>query len=178
MPTTTKAERAARKLLDDFDISAPPVPVEEIARRLGARLSFEQFGPDVSGVLYRDATNAVIGLNATHAKTRQRFTIAHEIGHLRLHEGRPMFVDRSVRVDRRDANAALGIDPEEIDANNFAAALLMPQEMILAAVTQMSPHQGATGTVEMIRRLASRFDVSTQAMEYRLANLGLVVPPQ
>jgi Zn-dependent peptidase ImmA (M78 family) len=45
-------------------------------------------------------------------------------------------------------------------------------------VTQMSPRQGAAGTMEMIRRLASRFDVSTQAMEYRLANLGLVVPPQ
>src|SRR6266540_4610765 len=133
MPTTTKGERAARKPLDDFEVSAPPVPVEEIARQLGARLSFEHFGPDVSGILYRDASNAVIGVNATHAKTRQRFTIAHEIGHLHLHEGRPMFVDRSVRVDRRDANAALGLDPDEIDANSFAAALLMPQDMILAA---------------------------------------------
>lgn len=120
----------------------------------------------------------MIGLNATHAKTRQRFTIAHEIGHLHLHQGRPMFVDRSVRIDRRDANAALGLDREEIEANSFAAALLMPQEMILAAVTQLSPHRGATGTEETIRRLASRFDVSPQAMEYRLANLGLVVPPQ
>jgi Zn-dependent peptidase ImmA (M78 family) len=178
MPTMTKAERAARKLLDDFGVSAPPVPVEEIARQLGARLLFEHFGPDVSGILYRDETNAVIGLNATHAKTRQRFTIAHEIGHLHLHEGRPMFVDRSVRIDRRDANAALGLDPEEIDANNFAAALLMPQDMILTAVTQLSPIQGVAGMEEMIRRLANRFDVSPQAMEYRLANLGLVVPPQ
>jgi Zn-dependent peptidase ImmA (M78 family) len=178
MPITPKVERAARKLLADFGVTAPPIPVEEIASRLGARLSFEHFGPDVSGVLYRDGTSAVIGLNATHARTRQRFTIAHEIGHLHLHEGRPMFVDRSVRIDRRDANAALGLDPEEIEANSFAAALLMPQEMILAAVTQLAPHRGATGIEEAIRRLAARFDVSPQAMEYRLANLGLVVPPQ
>jgi Zn-dependent peptidase ImmA (M78 family) len=173
-----KAERAAHKLLESFNISAPPVPVEDIARRLGARLSFEHFGPDVSGMLFRDGANAVIGVNATHAKTRQRFTIAHEIGHLDLHEGRPMFVDRTVRIDRRDANASLGLDPEEIEANSFAAALLMPEDMVLTAVTQSSTHLGAAGTEEIIRRLANRFDVSPQAMEYRLANLGLLVPPQ
>jgi Zn-dependent peptidase ImmA (M78 family) len=178
MPIVNKAERAAHKILESFDISTPPVAVEDIARRLGARLSFERFGPDVSGMLFRDGPNAVIGVNATHAKTRQRFTIAHEIGHLNLHEGRPMFVDRTVRIDRRDADASLGLDPEEIEANSFAAALLMPEDMILTAVTQSSIHLGATGTVEIIRRLANRFDVSPQAMEYRLANLGLVVPPQ
>ena len=31
--------------LQDFGISAPPIPVEDMARRLGARLSFENFGP-------------------------------------------------------------------------------------------------------------------------------------
>jgi Zn-dependent peptidase ImmA (M78 family) len=178
MPIVHKAERAARNLLEDFGVSAPPVPVEDIARRLGARVSFEHFGPSVSGMLYRDGANAVIGVNATHAKTRQHFTIAHEIGHLRLHEGRPMFVDRSVRIDRRDANAALGVDLAEIEANSFAAALLMPESMIFAAVTQSSTRQATTEVEEIIRRLANRFDVSPQAMEYRLANLGLVVPPQ
>jgi Zn-dependent peptidase ImmA (M78 family) len=178
MPIVNKAERAARNLLEDFGVSAPPVPVEDIARRLGARVSFEHFGPSVSGMLYRDGANAVIGVNATHAKTRQRFTIAHEIGHLRLHEGRPMFVDRSVRIDRRDANAALGVDPDEIEANSFAAALLMPESMIFAAVTHSSTRQATVEVEEIIRRLANRFDVSPQAMEYRLANLGLVVPPQ
>jgi Zn-dependent peptidase ImmA (M78 family) len=172
----TAAERSARKLLEECGISAPPVPVEEIARDLGARVSFEHFAQDISGILYRDGANAVIGVQATHPKTRQRFTIAHEIGHLRLHKGRPMFVDRSVRIDRRDDNAALGIDPEEIEANSFAAALLMPGEMIFAAV-RSSTHQRGPGDDEVIRRLAKRFDVSVQAMEYRLANLGLVVPP-
>lgn len=178
MATASKAERTAAKILEDCGISAPPAPVEEIARQLGARLSFENFGPDVSGILYRDGTKAVIAVNATHATTRQRFTIAHEIGHLRLHEGRPMFVDRSVRVDRRDATASLGVDPQEIEANTFAAALLMPEDMIFAAVTESSTYQGGNGAGEIIQRLATRFDVSTQAMEYRLANLGLVVPPQ
>jgi Zn-dependent peptidase ImmA (M78 family) len=174
----SKPEREASALLEEFGVTAPPVPVEDIARKLSARLSFEPFGPDVSGILFREDEGAIIAVNASHAKTRQRFTIAHEIGHLRLHQGRPMFVDRSVRIDRRDASAALGIDPQEIAANSFAAALLMPDEMIITALAQSSPPRSATGTDELIARLARRFDVSPQAMEYRLANLGLIVPPQ
>src|SRR5947207_958730 len=129
MTVVGKAELSAKKLLAEHRVSAPPVPVEEIARELGVRVSFEHFDPEISGILYRDGSNAVIAVQATHPKTRQRFTIAHEIGHLRLHKGRPMFVDRSVRVDRRDENASLGIDPDEIEANSFAAALLMPEDM-------------------------------------------------
>jgi Zn-dependent peptidase ImmA (M78 family) len=174
--TVAKAEQEARKVLESCGVPSPPIPVEEIARRLGARVSFEHFASDVSGILYRETSNAFIGVNATHAKTRQRFTIAHEIGHLRLHKGRPMFVDHAVRVDRRDVNASRGIDPEEIEANSFAAALLMPQDMVFAAMSQ-STLRGRTGE-DVIRHLAKRFEVSPQAMEYRLANLGLVVPPQ
>lgn len=178
MADVRKAERSAGQLLAECSVSRPPVPVEEIARELGAAVSFEHFDQSISGILYRNATRAVIGVQATHPRTRQRFTIAHEIGHLRLHKGRPMFVDHSVRVDHRDENASLGIDPDEIEANSFAAALLMPEEMIFAAVTQSSTPHGRVGAEKLISRLAKRFDVSIQAMEYRLANLGLVVPPQ
>lgn len=172
-----KVDQEAHKILEDCSISGAPVPVEEIARRLGATVSFEQFAPDVSGVLYRQASTAVIGVNAGHAKTRQRFTIAHEIGHLRLHRGRPMFVDHSVSVDRRDSNAALGIDPEEIEANSFAATLLMPEKMIVAEVARSSTARGRVLSENLVARLAKRFEVSPQALEFRLANLGLVVPP-
>jgi Zn-dependent peptidase ImmA (M78 family) len=174
----TKAEQEAYRILEDLGISGPPIPVEEIARQLGARVSFERFTSHVSGILYREGPSPVIGVNAMHARTRQRFTIAHEIGHMRLHKGRPMFVDHSVRVDRRDANASRGIDPKEIEANSFAAALLMPQDMIFAGVAQASTTRSVTRSEDIIRRLAKRFNVSPQAMDYRLANLGLVVPPQ
>jgi Zn-dependent peptidase ImmA (M78 family) len=174
----TKAEQEAHKTLEECGISRPPVPVEEIAHRLGATVSFEQFASDVSGVLYRQASTAVIGVNSEHAKSRQRFTIAHEIGHLRLHRGRPMFVDHSVRLDRRDSSASLGIDPEEIEANSFAATLLMPEKMIIAAIAQSSTARGRARSEGLVGQLAKRFEVSPQAMEYRLANLGLIVPPQ
>ncbi|WP_301176672.1 ImmA/IrrE family metallo-endopeptidase [Actinomadura geliboluensis] len=44
---------------------------------------------DVSGMLVREPTRTVIGINQGHAATRQRFPVAHEIGHLQLHKGSP-----------------------------------------------------------------------------------------
>jgi Zn-dependent peptidase ImmA (M78 family) len=175
--TVLKTERAVAEVLEACGVSGPPVQVEEVARKLGAGLAFENFGPDISGVLIRDGQMVVIGVNSAHAKTRQRFTIAHEIGHLRLHQGRPMVVDRAVRVDRRDGTASRGVDSEEIAANRFAAELLMPEEMVLAAIRQLSPARERSGSAGIISHLAKKFDVSEQAMDYRLANLGLAMPP-
>lgn len=174
--TVLKAERAVGEVLETCGVSAPPVPVEEIARQLGAGVAFENFGPDVSGVLIRDGRVVVIGVNSSHARTRQRFTIAHEIGHLRLHQGRPMFVDRAVRIDRRDGTASRGVDQEEIAANRFAAELLMPEDMLQTAMGQLSAAQERGGSAAIIAHLAKKFDVSEQAMEYRLANLGALPP--
>jgi Zn-dependent peptidase ImmA (M78 family) len=173
-----KADREADKILDEFGVVTPPIPVEQLARKLGARLVFEPLGADVSGMLYRAEGNAVIGVNSHHAKTRQRFTIAHEIGHLRLHPGKPMFVDRSVRIDKRDAVASLGVDRDEIEANSFAAALLMPESMIVDMIKQWPTHRGTEVGSDVIARLAHRFEVSQQAMELRLANLGLSMPDE
>lgn len=169
-------ESRAAALLKEHSIAAPPVPVEQLARSLGARLSFEPFDDDMSGMLYRDGDRAIIGINSAHAQTQQRFSIAHEIGHLLLHEGRPMFVDKSVRVNWRNADAALGEISEEVDANTFAASLLMPTALVKAAITRIVRQNDRIDTETLIRELADRFRVSQQAMEYRLVNVGIAVP--
>jgi Zn-dependent peptidase ImmA (M78 family) len=166
-----KAEVRAEHLLQEQSVIARPVPVEDIARILGARLLFEPLNDELSGLLYREGGVATIGVNSAHPTSRQRFTVAHEIGHLLLHEGKPMFVDKLVRVDLRDSNSAAGTLKEEREANAFAAALLMPQAMILESLQRV---RGLAGDA-MVQSLADRFQVSTQAMEYRLTNLGLVV---
>lgn len=173
MPKPTRPERRAYELLEEHGITRPPIPIDDLARKLGARLSFEAFSSNVSGLLYRDGLNVTMAINSSHATTRQRFTIAHEIGHLLLHEG-PMFIDKTMRIDRRDENAALGTAPEEIEANRFAAALLMPEHMVLEMVTQLG--RGNPTADEIIAALAHRFSVSSQAMEYRLVNIGLLEP--
>src|SRR5258708_2648089 len=94
---------------------------------------------DVSGILFRDGSHHVIGLNSAHPPVRQRFTIAHELGHRTLHPGRELILDVPVRVNLRDKTSSMASDIEELEANAFAAALLMPQQMIRDQVNQLPP---------------------------------------
>lgn len=166
-------EQKATALLEELKIDKAPVPVERIAKHLGAVLRYEPFegSADVSGMLFRDDTRTVIGVNATHAKTRQRFTIAHECGHLALHDGN-MYVD--ARVNFRNAISGHGIDPEEIEANQFAAALLMPQPLVLGALRKALKNDASRDAGLVADELARVFEVSKQAMDIRLQNLGLI----
>lgn len=175
MARQARLEAETARILREGSVVSPPIPVERIARDLGAHLTFEPFDRDMSGMLFRDGDRVIIGINSTHASVRQRFSIAHELGHLVLHEGRPMFVDRTVRINFRDRDAAHGTDQEEVEANNFAASLLMPREMLIGAMRRKVESKNHDSTL-LIQRLADDFNVSPQAMEYRLVNLGLVSP--
>jgi Zn-dependent peptidase ImmA (M78 family) len=168
----------AQKLLKSARVENPPVRVDKIAEKVKAKLSFEPFEgeDDISGILYRDGKQAVIGINSTHSKVRQRFTIAHEIGHLVLHDGE-LFVDQSVRVNFRDKRSSLAEDKQEIEANKFAAELLMPKEMIKHEVVKCIAKKKTATESQLIAELARVFEVSEQAMEYRLLNLGIISSP-
>ena len=96
MRTPSKPEMRAAELLKEAGIKDAPVPVEVIAAGLGADVTYEPYDGEVSGMLVRgeSGSNAVIGVNTKHAATRQRFSVAHEIAHLVMHTGKPMFIDR------------------------------------------------------------------------------------
>lgn len=142
-----------------------------MARYLGAEVVRERLGRDVSGLLFRDDGRVLIGVNDLHSPKRQRFTVAHEVGHLALHRGRPLLLDH-VRVNFRDANSSTATDTEEIQANAFAAEILMPRAMVMAEARRlMADPKSTEGSI--VSDLAQGFDVSDQAMEYRLINLGL-----
>jgi Zn-dependent peptidase ImmA (M78 family) len=167
-------EQAAQKVLDELGIDEAPIPIDEIAGKLGAKLSYEPFEGkgDLSGMLVRDKTRTVIGINSVHPLVRQRFSIAHEIGHLRLHQG-AVFIDQTVRFNR-DEKSSLAIHDQEIQANQFAAALLMPPGLIAAALKKRITKKPHISEATLISELASEFEVSTQAMEFRLTNLGIL----
>ncbi len=133
-----------------------------LARRLGIRVQTVALPPDESGNIAMPADGvAVISLNRWDSLNRQRFTCAHEIGHyLRREEGGHWGFSFT---DYRDTLAGLGVDAEEVYANQFAAALLMPGHL----VRQWFPKQNA-------EKLARRFGTSLQAMTLRLRNLRLV----
>lgn len=160
----------AGELLKAANVTRPPVPVADIARSLGAAVRYAPFKGELAGMLIRDdgERGTVIGVNSLHHSNRQRFTIAHECGHLRLHRGRRTYVDRSFRINRRDEVSAQATDAEEIEANRFAAELLMPYEMIKEDLMAYRPD---IEDEEELRELADRYGVSLQALTLRIRSV-------
>ncbi|HWX56556.1 MAG TPA: ImmA/IrrE family metallo-endopeptidase [Verrucomicrobiae bacterium] len=115
-----------------------------------------------------------IGYNSTHARVRQRFTVAHEIAHFILHLKKnrrsQLFIDPFV-IFRRDDNSATGNDKEEVEANRFGAALLMPATLVRKEIRK---HSLDLDDEDALGFLAKQFRVSAVAMTYRLSALGLL----
>jgi len=163
-------EEAARQILAEGTYGMP-VNVEQIARRLNITIRMQELEDTVSGVLVIKHATAVIGVNKDHHPHRQRFTIAHEIGHYLLHsQAARVFID-AAPVFFRDQHAATGDDPQEIAANQFAAELLMP-ERVVQDLVRLQPIDVFDDAA--VRRLASHFGVSAQALTIRLTRLSLI----
>jgi Zn-dependent peptidase ImmA (M78 family) len=167
-PRYARIKREVAELIKRARIKEPPVSVEAIAKLLGARIEKADFKNEVSGVLARREKNVVIGVDKGQAITRQRFTIAHEIGHLILHDFEEVHVDRRFVVRLRSQISSEAIDVDEIEANAFAAGLLMPEEFIRNDVRRLQIDFEDASQVEA---LAKRYGVSSQAMTFRLLNL-------
>lgn len=172
MPDFRKAQLRAKQILTRHAVTDIPVDIEQLARLEGVQVERADFGDEISGVLVKDRDRAIIGVNGRHAYTRQRFTIAHELGHHLLHARRELFVDKDFIVHFRDANSSKGYDPLEIEANQFAAELLMPAEKVKEIFVEAPFDIDDEGA---LRKLAARFVVSPIAMTLRLSSLGLVV---
>lgn len=166
-------EARAQKLLASLGLREIPVPVDRVARSVGARLRYSPLDEELSGFIFIKHGVPIIGVNSLHHPNRQRFTIAHEIGHLQLH---PEFITTSVHVDKqfaesvlkRDTSSASGTERLEIEANQFAAAILMPG-FVLDELLEQSPIDIEDGSP--IEVWAKDFVVSKAALQYRIRNL-------
>ena len=159
--------RKVSKLLDDYGVTEAPVPVQDIVEWLGVKVRYSPFDGELAGMLVRGDDETFIGVNSLHHINRQRFTIAHECGHLLLHKG-DVHIDKSFRVNRRDAVSSQAIDPKEIEANGFAAEFLMPYDFLLDDLLE---HEIDIEDESQIKELAIRYKVSVQAMTHRITNL-------
>jgi len=95
-----------------------PVPIESLTERVGVTVSYQPFDGegDVFGLLLREVGRQSSALTRCTVAARQRFTIAHELGHFLLHDGRPLILDRQVRVNFRDSVSSLAPIAEEVQA--------------------------------------------------------------
>ena len=157
----------ARRVISRARITAPPVNVQRIAEAYGVEVIEESFPDDISGALHRGREQSVIAVNKGHHENRQRFTIAHELGHYLLHADSPAYYDHEhqVGVHFRASTAAGNWDVKEVEANRFAAELLMPRRMIIEAIQRSGAAEAST--------LAKLFEVSEEAMTYRLADIRI-----
>jgi len=170
-PKIQLARRKARDLLQAAGVDTAPVPVKKIAASLHATIKYEPFQGGLSGMLHRDGQHTLIGVNALHPKVRQRFTIAHELGHLLMHRNEKLHVDSRFPVALRNEVSSLAIDDREIEANQFAAELLMPEELLDRDIAALPTELEVD---EAISRLAKRYIVSVQAMTLRLTALRIL----
>ncbi|QHJ00425.1 ImmA/IrrE family metallo-endopeptidase [Xylophilus rhododendri] len=109
---------------------------------------------------YYNRAARTVEYNGNEAHVRQRFTMAHELGHYALgHSDAPRDTASSFVSD--------STKPQERAANQFAAALLMPAAAVKVVIQ--------AGTVKTSDELARIFGVSKVAMAYRVQNLGIAV---
>jgi Zn-dependent peptidase ImmA (M78 family) len=167
-------DAAVGQLLEEYRLNRIPVPVDLLAKRLGAQLRYSPLDGELSGMIYVKDGVPIIGVNSLHHPNRQRFTIAHELAHLCLHKDA---LTKAVHVDKgfgesalhRDSVSATGTDQSEIQANRFAAALLVPRPALEAAVgDKLIDIEDET----VIGALAKKFKVSTATLQYRLRYLA------
>lgn len=137
----------AADILRYFGVRTPPVDVEKIAERMGLTIVRIR-EPGWSGALESSVSGrAIIWLDQTESIVRQRFTVAHEIGHLMLDEMGKQFRDSS-----------FGGSSVEVRANRFAADLLVPLELLSPYAYRRVP----------VTDLAALFNVSVPMMDIRL----------
>lgn len=162
--------RLANEERKRLDLGATPAwsLLEALEERVNVRvLSFESDWA-LSGASLVGSCGPAIFLNRIHPQTRRVFTLAHEFFHLLVNEqgGRPHVAWANA------CSAEPGGKPrEESLADQFAAEFLMPREAIEERIADEHSHaQPLTGPA--VIHLAVSFGVSTQAMLFRLGNLG------
>lgn len=164
-PDYNKAERLALNLLERYEIYEPPVQVVEIAFKEGLNVftlpKEEMDNLSISG--YINPVQNKIYVNRADPYVRQRFTIAHELGHWFMGHTKDTqaYSNFVFRSSVKDANRNVW----EREADYFAANLLMPKHFIEKF---LKTYPWVTN-----KDFASMFGVSLTALEIRRNFLGL-----
>jgi Zn-dependent peptidase ImmA (M78 family) len=165
-------ERAARDARHALGVgaTAPIADLLALIEDQGTLVLVERFGVDkIAGVLLRhDDGESFVAVNADHWPGRQRFTLAHELGHLCM--------DHAEGVDWTSDlfGSSRSRDQQEIEANYFAAELLAPRAGIFAWLERTEIDPPGKISVETVMRLAFHYGVAFSTTCYRLERAGAI----
>ncbi|HMN69895.1 MAG TPA: ImmA/IrrE family metallo-endopeptidase [Bdellovibrionales bacterium] len=164
--------KTAESLLEKHGFFRPGFDADLLVRALGIELQcVDEMENSISGFSVSAENKRVIGIRSTEFESKRgRFTLAHELGHLMLHQNSVINYSRA-EVFFRHNNGIGKNDPREYEANFFAACLLMPEQLVTAEVDKLLfPEIGLSGCE--VEGLAETFNVSSAAMTVRLSQLG------
>ena len=133
------------------------IDIEQVAKSKNIRVEYVLMESSTSGYLRQENGIWVIGVNSLHNPKRQRFTIAHELGHFYMHK------DKNIDFEDTTFLKNLYNSPIEYSANEFGANLLMPESSIREAIQS---------GIKNIKELSTKFDVSIAAIKHRVVSLG------
>lgn len=162
------ARELALGLLKKHKIDRPEVDVDSLARECGLTVVYVDVEGKLSGQLYVAEREIVIN-KRNRSRGRQRFTLAHELGHwqLRHHLQGELPADTLGYAGAfEDGGRGEGRSAMEIEANTFAAELLMPGPWIRRLSKPLD--------VDAPTRLAAEYGVSREAMFYQLMRCGRI----
>ncbi|MYF93521.1 MAG: ImmA/IrrE family metallo-endopeptidase [Gemmatimonadetes bacterium] len=152
-----EADRAARNLRSAWRLGTDPIPnLVELLEERGIKVLMIDVD-DIDGLIARVSRRGcpatpVVVVNPSHTGERQRFTIAHELGHLVL--------DVSPKLKEEDA------------AYRFAGAFLMPAEVLWS---EIGKRRSSISIGELVD-LKVLFGASVQAVTHRCKDLGIIGP--
>lgn len=148
-------ELAAEKVRAHWGLGLGPIShMVRVVERAGAVVTFFQdASTEVDALSIVSSRPVIVRNDAKKSPFRQRFDIAHELGHLVLHEGQ-------ITGDRKT----------ESEANRFASAFLLPRTTFIKAF----PRRGTRLDWNGISQLKMEFQVSKAAILYRAKSLGII----
>ncbi|MEP8628274.1 ImmA/IrrE family metallo-endopeptidase [Enterobacter mori] len=141
------------RLAISMGITTVPFDLDSFILKLGIVLNRTIMDSDISGKLEKNKSGVwEISVNALHHPRRQRFTLAHELGHYFLHRNQSnIFTDKSLYRGKE-------MNSMEYEANNFAGAILMPKDELVSFLQKSND----------IDCIADHFNVSALAAKIRV----------
>jgi Zn-dependent peptidase ImmA (M78 family)/transcriptional regulator with XRE-family HTH domain len=129
----------------------------------GVDVAVGPLGDNFDGLAVSNDRVKLIVVSPSTNPGRQRFTLAHELGHLLFGDDQGLHLDQDIYAEHDTSRLS------EMRANAFAAAFLMPTYAVQQAA-------GAIRTAVDLGRVALDFAVTPSALSYRLKGLGLAAP--
>lgn len=160
MRKTQLPEQLARNILKALKIEEPVISIQAVIKYLSESrnitISILEYDlPDnISGAHAKKGDKHIITFNRNHHPHRQRFTVAHELGHLLLEH---------VNLQNNEEDFSTK-KPEETAANKFAAELLVPLDFL-----KKDFEKG----VRDVKALANKYEVSEETMWWRIMDTRL-----